>query len=67
MFPNITTNVFINTSTNTDGGHMSNYIRQNKVNMADEPLKVEKPLLESSSEIDKVVYDRYQTLPRHQN
>ena len=33
---------------------MSNYIRQNEVNMADEPLKIEHPLLESSSEIDKL-------------
>ena len=33
---------------------MSNCIRQNEVNMANEPLKVEKPLLESSSEIDKL-------------
>ena len=33
---------------------MSNFIRQNEVNMANEPLKVEKPLLESSSEMDKL-------------
>ena len=46
---------------------MSNFIRQNKVNMADEPLKVEQPFLESSSEIDKLVYDQYQTIPRHKN
>ena len=38
------------TSTNPEGCHMSNFIRQNEVNMANEPLKVEKPLLESSSE-----------------
>ena len=44
----------INTSTNPVGCHMSNFIRQNEVNMANEPLKVEKPLLESSSEIDKL-------------
>ena len=44
---------FINTSTNPDGSHMYNYIRQIEVNMADEPLKVKQPLLESSSEIDK--------------
>ena len=37
---------FINTSTNPDGSHMYNYIRQIEVNMADEPLKVEQPLLE---------------------
>ena len=39
---------------NTDGGHMSNYIRQNEVNVANEPLKVEKPLLGSSGEMDKL-------------
>ena len=33
---------------------MSNFIRQNEVNMANEPLKVEKPLLESSSEMKKL-------------
>ena len=33
---------------------MSKFIRQNEVNMANEPLKVEKPLLENSSEIDKL-------------
>ena len=32
---------------------MSNFIRQNEGNVANEPLKVEKQLLESSSEIDK--------------
>ena len=44
----------INTSTNPEGCHMSNLIRQNEVNMANEPHKVEKPLLESSSEMDKL-------------
>ena len=33
---------------------MSNFIRQNEINMANQPLKVEKPLLESSSEMDKL-------------
>ena len=33
---------------------MSNFIRQNEVNMANEPLKFEKPLLESSSEMDNL-------------
>ena len=33
---------------------MSNFIRQNEVNRANELLKVEKPLLESSSEMDKL-------------
>ena len=33
---------------------MSNFIRQNEVNIANESLKVEKPLLERSSEMDKL-------------
>ena len=33
---------------------MSNFICQNEVNMANEPLKVEKPILECSSEMDKL-------------
>ena len=33
---------------------MLNFIRQNEVNMANEPLKVQQPLRESSSEIDKL-------------
>ena len=33
---------------------MSNYIRQIKVDMANEPLNVEQPLLEISSEMDKL-------------
>ena len=45
---------FISTSTNPDGSHMSNYIRQIEVNMTNEPLKIEQPLLESSSEMDKL-------------
>ena len=44
----------INTTTNPEGCHMSNFIRQNEVNMANEPLKVQDPLLESSSEMDKL-------------
>ena len=44
----------INTSTNPEGCHMSNFICQNKVNMANEPLNVQQPLLESSSEMDKL-------------
>ena len=31
---------FIKTSTNPEGCHMSNFIGQNEVNMANEPLKV---------------------------
>ena len=42
---------------------MSNFIRQNEVNMANELLKVEKPLLESSSEMDKSVYNQHRTFP----
>ena len=45
---------FINTSTNPDGCHMSNFIRQNSVNMAHKPLQVEQPLMESSSEKDNL-------------
>ena len=37
-----------------EGCYMSNFIRQNEVKMANESLKVEKPLLESSSEMDKL-------------
>ena len=33
---------------------MTNFIRQNEVNKANELLKVQQPLLESSSEIDKL-------------
>ena len=33
---------------------MSNFICENKINMANEPLKVQQPLLESSSEMDKL-------------
>ena len=33
---------------------MSNFIRQNEISMANELLKVQQPLLESSSEMDKL-------------
>ena len=33
---------------------MSNFICPNQVNMANEPLKVQQPHLESSSEMDKL-------------
>ena len=46
---------------------MSNFIRQNEVNMANEPFKDEHPLRESSSELDKLVYDQCQIFPRRQN
>ena len=36
-----------------EGCHMSNFIRQNEVNKANKLLKVQQPLLESSSEMDK--------------
>ena len=39
--PEILQQHFMNTSTITDAGHMSNYIRHNKVKMVDDPLKVE--------------------------
>ena len=38
---------------------MYNYIRQIEVNIANEPLKVEQQLLESSSEIDKLPCKTY--------
>ena len=41
------------TSTNPDG-HMFNYIHQNEVNMANEPLEVERQLQETSIEIDSL-------------
>ena len=44
---------FINSSTTSDSSHMSNSIRRIEVNMVNEPLKVELPLLESSSEMAK--------------
>ena len=44
----------INTSTNPEGCHMSNFIRQNEVNIANEPLKVQQSLLECSTEMDKL-------------
>ena len=43
-----------NTSTNPEDCHMSIFICQNKINMANEPLIVQQPLLESSSEMDKL-------------
>ena len=33
---------------------MSKFFCQNEVNMVNEPLKVEKPVVESSSEMDKL-------------
>ena len=36
-----------------EGRHMSKYIRQNEVNMANDPLRVEQSILKSSSEMDK--------------
>ena len=44
---------FIITSTNPEGCHMSNFIRQNQVNKANKLLKVQQSFLESSSEMDK--------------
>ena len=46
---------FINPSTNPEGCHMSNFNRQNEGKMANEPLKVEKPILGSSGEMDKLL------------
>ena len=38
---------FISTSTNPEGCHMSNFIRQNEVNIANQPLKVQQLALAS--------------------
>ena len=46
---------------------MSNFIRQNEVNTAIEPLKVQQPLLESSSEMDKLRCITNTTFSGHQN
>ena len=46
---------------------MSSFICQNEVIVAKKPLKGEQPLLESSSEIHKLVYGLYQIFPRQQN
>ena len=43
---------------------MSNFIRHNKVNMADEPLKVEQHPLESSSEMDKLCVLPIRNIPQ---
>ena len=49
---------------NTDSSHMFNYIRQNEVNVANKPLKVEKPHQESSTERDNfTVYKQHRTFP----
>ena len=44
---------FINTITTSDGGPISTSIRRIEVNMANESLKVEQPLLQRSSEMAK--------------
>ena len=48
---------------------MSNYIRQTEVKMANEPVKVVQPLLESSSEMDKLACKTItkHSFPTHQN
>ena len=43
---------FINTSITPDGGHTANHIRQNDVSVVTEHLKIEKPFIENSSEMD---------------
>ena len=43
---------------------MANFIRQNEVNMANEPLKFEKPLVESSSEMDKLQCTNTPNIPQ---
>ena len=46
---------------------MSNFIGQNEVKMADEPLKVKQSILKNSSEIDDKVNDQYRIFPRNQS
>ena len=41
-------------TTQPDGDLMSNYIRQNEINTANQPPQVELPLLESSCGMDKL-------------
>ena len=45
---------YIITYTNPKSCRMSNFMCHNAVNMANEPLKVQQPLQESSSEMDKL-------------
>ena len=53
MFPEYYNRSTLSTPLPTPGGcHMTNFIRQNEAILANEPLKVEKPFLESSSEMD---------------
>ena len=54
MFLKYYNNNTLSTHTYPEGCHMSNFIRQNEVNKANELLKVQQPLLESSSEMDKL-------------
>ena len=49
-----TRSLTIKTSTNPESCHMSNFIRQNEVNMANEILEVQQPLLKSSNEMDNL-------------
>ena len=54
MFPNYYNNNTLSTHLQPNGRRMSTFIRQNEVNMASQSLKVKQPLLESSSEIDRL-------------
>ena len=56
---------FINASTNPEGCHLSNFIRQNEVIMANEPLKVQQSLVESVAggrQLWQLVFDCLQPL-----
>ena len=46
---------------------MSKYIIQNEINMANEPLKVQQPFLESSTEMNKLRCITNQSLVIHRN
>ena len=54
MFPKLQQQLFVNTSTNPESCHMSNFIRQNEVNEANELLRLQQPHLECSREMDEL-------------
>ena len=55
MFPKYyNNNTLSTTSTSPEGCHVLTFIRQNEVNEANELLKVQQPLLECPSEMDKL-------------
>ena len=56
MFPKYYHNNTLSTPLSTQKVcHMSNFILENEVNTANQPLKVEQPFQENSSEMDKLL------------